>query len=258
MANPQPTDAHLRVAHSINEAIMMRDFTKRQRKILDLVLRLSWGCNKKYAQIPRQKDFEIVGIGEGHIKVELVWLVQSHIITIDDNNYSFNKDFDQWQVSRVRPFSPENLTELVRFNLNGNNPKLTKTVSGNLPKREETTYQNSKSTTPELASSKERLKKVLKKDIILPEWIDKDTWMAFLEMRKKKRADPTDKAMQLLIKELDKLKGEGNDPNEVLNQSIMRNYTGVFPLKEGSHGESRKGSQQLPKRDSYTDPKDYH
>ena len=36
MANPQPTDAHIRIAHSITEAIMLRDFSKRQRKILDL------------------------------------------------------------------------------------------------------------------------------------------------------------------------------------------------------------------------------
>ncbi len=252
MANPQPTDAHLRVAHSINEAIMMRDFTKRQRKILDLILRLSWGCGKQEALIPRQRDFQTVGIGEGHIKAELVWLTQSCIIVISDNNYSFNKDFDQWQVSRVRPFTPEKLTELVRLNLNGHSPKLTTTVSSNLPKGEVSTYHNSKSVTPELASPKERLKKVLKKDIyIIPEWINKDTWEAFLEMRKKKRAIPTDRAIELLIMDLEKLKKEGNDPNEVLNQSIMRNYTGVFPVKEGSHGTHKRDSQP-PDNRQYT------
>lgn len=129
MANPQPTDAHLRVAHSINEAIMLRDFTKRQRKVLDLILRLSWGCGKKTAIIPRQRDFEAVGIGETHITAELSWLIESKIVTTDSGEYSFNKDFDQWQVSRVKPYQPEKLTELVRLNLNGNRPELTKTVS---------------------------------------------------------------------------------------------------------------------------------
>jgi len=231
MANPQPTDAHLRVAHSINEAIMLRDFTKRQRKILDLILRLSWGCNKKYALIPRQRDFETVGVGEGHIKVELMWLVQSHIIAINEDKYSFNKDFDQWQVSRVRPFEPEKLTELVSLNLNSQHPELTKTVSKNLPKQEDSTYQNSKFPTPDLASPKERLKKVLKKDIyIVPEFINKETWDAYLEMRKGKRTTPTEHAKVLLVKKLEEFRDAGDDPNEVLNRSIMNGWSGIFPL----------------------------
>ena len=185
MANPQPTDAHIRIAHTINEAIMLRDFSKRQRKILDLVLRLSWGCGKKTANIERRNYFEIVGIGEGHIKLELDWLVASKIIFIDGSEYTFNKDFDQWQVSRVSPFLPDKLTELVRFNLNGYkltemvssiDDELTESVSKNLPKREESTYRNGKFATPELASAKERggegrggtpppIKEILKKDI---------------------------------------------------------------------------------------------
>lgn len=64
MANPQPTDAHLRVAHNITEAIMTRDFTKRQGKVLDLILWLSWGCGSKEAYIPHQRDFSVVGIHE--------------------------------------------------------------------------------------------------------------------------------------------------------------------------------------------------
>jgi len=172
MANPQPTDAHIRIAHSINEAIMLRHFTKRQRKVLDLVLRLSWGCGKKSAFIPRQKDFQVVGIGEGHIKAELDWLTISKVITIEGSNYSFNKNFDDWQVSRVNPFQPEKLTELVSLNLketyqNGksNKPELTETGSENLPKQEESTYRNRKSATPELASPKESIKENINKDI---------------------------------------------------------------------------------------------
>ena len=142
MANPQPTDAHLRVAQSIYEAMMLRQFTKRQRKILDLILRLSWGCGKKTAVIPRQNDFQIVGVGEGHIKAELDWLVFSQVIIIDGCEYSFNKNFDDWQVSRVNPFEPQKLKELVRLNLRGpyqnseSSPhQLTETGRNYLPKQ---------------------------------------------------------------------------------------------------------------------------
>jgi len=171
MADPQPEDAHLRVAHSINEAIMLRDFSKRQRKILDLILRLSWGCGKKTAIITRQKDFAVVGVGEGHIKAEVIWLLQSKIIFIEGNEYRFNKNFDDWQISRVHPFEPEKLTEMVRLNLiktyqNGKiiGTELTETVSSNLPKQEESTYRNGKFLEPELASPKEILKKYINKE----------------------------------------------------------------------------------------------
>ncbi len=94
---------------------------------------------------------------------------------------------------------------------------------------------------------------------ILPKWIDKETWEAFLDMRKKMHKSPTEKAKGLLIKDLAKLKGEGHNPNEVLNQSIMRSYTGVFPLKGGKGGAYKQVSG-LPQ--TYKTPeehlKDYH
>ncbi|MBA7570100.1 hypothetical protein ES708_11847 [subsurface metagenome] len=264
MAKPQPTDAHLRIAHSITEAIMLRDFTKRQRKILDLILRLSWGCNEKYAYIPRQRDFSTVGVHEVDIKKELDWLCESHIIFRDGELYAFNKNFDAWQVSRVKPYQPQELSKLLSLNLGKDRPQLSETLSQNLVKHEVSTKRNTKFATPKLATAKERggeggvnppspPKERLKKDI-LPEWIEKETWEAFLEMRKKKRAIPTEKAKQLLIKELEKLKREGHDPNEVLNQSIMRNYTGVFPLKGGQGGTYKQRPRKLT--DKYTRPED--
>lgn len=166
MANPQPDDPHIRIAHTINEAIMMRDFSKLQRKILDLILRLSWGCGKKYAYIPHQRNFMIVGVHEVKIKKELDWLEVSRIIHRCDTIYWFNKNFDEWQISRVDPFEPEKLNELLSYNLNGTgieklnetlslHPELNETLSKNLTNSLVGTKQNVKFSTPNLASSKE-------------------------------------------------------------------------------------------------------
>jgi len=255
MANPQPTDAHLRIAHSINEAIMLRDFTKRQRKILDLILRLSWGCGKNDAYIPHQNDFCIVGIYESDVKAELTWLEQSKIIIRQDMLYWFNKDFDQWQISRVKPFQPERLSELLSLNLNGNRPELSETLTLKLVKHSVSTLQNTKSATPKLASPKERLKKVLKKDIyIIPDWIDRELWDAFLEVRKKCKAASTEYALSLIIKDLEKYKASGDDPNEILKKSIMSSWKGVFPLKGGGNGVNRGHFEEAKGNKPYTRP----
>ncbi len=172
---PLPGESHLRVAHSIGEQLMVSYFTEQQRRILDLILRLSWGCGKETAYIPRQKDFEIVGVGEGHIRVHLDWLINARVVTRDGAHYAFTRDFSHWRVSRALKYTPEKLAELVSLNLRNKeenlrkgkvvgNVEITEKVSEKLPKREESTYGKGNFSTPELASPIERLYK----DIELP------------------------------------------------------------------------------------------
>lgn len=88
----------------------------------------------------------------------------------------------------------------------------------------------------------------------LPEWLKRETWDAFLEMRKTIKAKPTPRAVALILKELSDLKAAGDDPNKVLEQSIMNNWKGVFALKGGNHGTNQGHSQtrgtKLPNRNT--------
>ena len=92
---------------------------------------------------------------------------------------------------------------------------------------------------------------------MIPDFIDKETWNAFLEMRKKIRAVPTEHARDLLIKKLEELRDAGDDPNEVLKRSIMNSWKGIFPLKGGQGGAYRGSARQIRPRGSYTKPEDY-
>ena len=170
MANPQPTDAHLRVAHEISEQLMVSHFTAKQRRVLDLILRLSWGCGKKEAIIPRQADFEVVGVFKSDIKEELTVLERDRVISRDGDTYSFNKDYDQWRISRARGYSKEKVSELLTINLNHQHPKLVnhqpddpeELVNHQLNGKQITNKVVSKSLTApatDLATPKETLKK---------------------------------------------------------------------------------------------------
>lgn len=57
-------------------------------------------------------------------------------------------------------------------------------------------------------------------------------WLAFAEMRKKIRKPMTDHAGELIRRELRKLKEQGDDPIEVLEQSIRNSWQDVYPLKK--------------------------
>ena len=55
----------------------------------------------------------------------------------------------------------------------------------------------------------------------------------FVDSRKKLRKPLTQGAIKLAISTLSKLKAEGNDPKEVIEQSILSGYSGLFPVNKG-------------------------
>lgn len=75
------------------------------------------------------------------------------------------------------------------------------------------------------------------KDIDLPEKIRPDVWYAFEEMRKKIHKPMTVYAKKLIIK---KLLSMEDDPNDILEQSIMNSWQGIWPLKSGTMGAEPK------------------
>lgn len=138
MANPQP-DKFTRISNELFEAVMQTNFSKRHRNILDLIIRASYGCGKKFAYL-RPSDFEVVGVYKGHIKKELDYLIRTRVIFRDGERISLNKDYDQWRVSLNKTTNQDKLSEILRKNLSGEVTKtvtkVTKTVSENCPEDE--------------------------------------------------------------------------------------------------------------------------
>lgn len=78
----------------------------------------------------------------------------------------------------------------------------------------------------------------------LPEWIDQKDWDDFKEMRKKQKAPLTQRAEELAISQLDKLRADGHDPQAVIQQSIMRGWKGLFAIGGGFNQEKQQPKQQ--------------
>lgn len=80
----------------------------------------------------------------------------------------------------------------------------------------------------------------------LPSWIPQETWDAFVEMRKKTlKKPPTDFALNLILRELFKLRDLGHDPLSCLEQSIVQGWADVYPLK------AKKVEQQVANSTDY-------
>ena len=62
----------------------------------------------------------------------------------------------------------------------------------------------------------------------------KATLVEFVKFRKSIKRVMTTRALELLIKKLDKLANDDNTKIEILNESIMNGWNGIFPLKDNS------------------------
>lgn len=66
---------------------------------------------------------------------------------------------------------------------------------------------------------------------VLPDWIEKETWDAFIQMRKRIGKPPTDYALKLIVDKLVRFKANGQDVKQVLEKSITSGWQDVFEIK---------------------------
>jgi hypothetical protein len=78
-------------------------------------------------------------------------------------------------------------------------------------------------------------KKKEQKEIILPDYIDKDLWNDFLAVRKKLKAQNTERAINGLLKKLASFEESiPGSANESINESLINSWKGVFAPKGNS------------------------
>ncbi len=246
MANPQLEDGHTKIANEIMDALMRTNFPSHERRILDCILRSTYGWHKKMDRISYSQFAAQTGIDHRNIGRSLTSLKRRGIIICNGHGYSLEyglqKDYLLWDKNSITVDT--NLPSSETPNLPSSHTPIIEDKSvyemRDLPSSQSDLPS---SETPNLPSSHTHTKAIkhIQKHItkaiggsggILPDWIDKETWAAYLEMRKAKRATPTARAVELIIKKLDELRNAGQDVKEILNQSIINNWTGIFPLKK--------------------------
>jgi len=82
---------------------------------------------------------------------------------------------------------------------------------------------------PERETERETEKKPV--SLELPDWLNKTDWNDFVEMRKKLKKPMTDRAVKLMLSKLETMKNKGIDTSEVLQKSILANWSDVYEPK---------------------------
>lgn len=113
-----------------------------------------------------------------------------------------------------------------KFSLSRSANRLGKTKDLNKPPKNKNTRKTYVNHMEDENENKDKIEVIIKTDF-------EKTFDSYLEMRKVIKKPATENAIGLIKKELEKLAPNNQAKQiDILNQSIMRNYTGVFPLKQ--------------------------
>jgi len=223
MAKPQVENGHTQIANEILEQLAKLYLSPNQWQVVIFIIRKTYGYKKKVDYIANSQIVEGTGLSKSVISRVLKRLQERNIINRKKKHIGFQKDWEQWKLAEQSTLG----TKLAEQSTN-------KSCLNSQPKLAE---QSTKVDSPRVTQKK---KETIQKKIYIPDFIDKELWHDFLEMRKKLRKPPTDRAKDLLLKDLEKLRAAGDDPNEVLKQSIKYSWQGVFPLKDKSRTPKSK------------------
>lgn len=103
--------------------------------------------------------------------------------------------------------------------------------------------------TPSIPLQGEEVRKA-KVEISLPDWLDADDWLDWLDHRKAIRKPVSDRAKPRVLAALSKLRDEGHAPDEVIQQSIANGWQGLFPLRARHENGKRLSSVERIHRDA--------
>jgi phage replication O-like protein O len=225
VANPQIENGFTKIANEVQDAHCRTRIPGEERQVLDAILRKTYGWNKCEDVLSMGQIAQMTGLKRPNVARALKSLVSKKItLVIKSDNRSinilkFNKNYDEWVLSPPT-------TGVI----NNDNKGVIKYVKKVLSKAIHTKDNN----------TKDKIKKVV---VEIPEWINKETWDAFVEMRKVIKKPMTDRAKELMLGKLEKLKYLGQNVTEVLNQSILNNWSDVYEVR-GKDGNTGRYNQK--------------
>ncbi|WP_438396437.1 replication protein [Caballeronia sp. DA-9] len=115
-----------RVAHGIVEALALADLSKRQYKVMLVLIRLTYGFNKKFDEISLSQLEEKTGVFKANMSLAIDELVSMNVIIRTPGKHAaclaINKAFQQW--TGKAKVDPSKL-----WSYQNNNPRVIETMS---------------------------------------------------------------------------------------------------------------------------------
>ncbi len=108
------------------------------------------------------------------------------------------------------------------------------------------------SNTDKKSNTKKEVK--IQKEIELPKFVDRELWNDFMDVRKQKKAVQSDRALKMLINDLEKFEKESpSSANKAIEESIKNSWKGLFAPKKGPFNYKDLPSREIQGNILYLD-----
>jgi len=105
MASPQKENGFTPIANELLDALARTRIPGEARQVLDVIIRQTYGWQRKTVQISYRRFSELTGLQNGHIYRGIRSLVDHLIVVISADGFSVQKNYDLWLPYSKRGYS---------------------------------------------------------------------------------------------------------------------------------------------------------
>lgn len=253
-------NGYLRLANQIQDAVCKVELSGREFRVLNAVIRLTYGWSKKEDRITNSLISDKTELAVKHVSEAVVSLATRRIILlrrIGQTRYiGINTDLNKWAYTKPKckscvvsfPSLEESISFLIetiipdfRDGMNDgktipdkreNHPRKQGEVSPKTGNTKDILPKTKKQTNNPLNPPRGKVDKFDPLSISIPDWLNQQAWIDWVSNRAEtKKPFKTERGIMAAFKLLKECLDEGHDPVDVINASIANGYQGLFKPK---------------------------
>ncbi|EJH4501867.1 replication protein [Cronobacter sakazakii] len=242
-------DGYARLSNMLLAEYAGADLTKRQFKVLLAILRKTYGWNKPMDRVTDAQIAEIAKLPVKRCNEAKLELVRMGVIKQQGGMFGPNPNVYEWNIPQNEGKSPKtgDIPQTEGKSPKTGNKKSLKMRESNPSKQGNTkdTIQNTKNNTPLTPQGgKARFNPL---DVDLPDWLDPAVWREWVQYRaENKKPIKSMLTVTKAIKLLSQFRDSGDNPAEVINQSIANGWQGLFRVKATGRASTPVNAGHVP------------
>ncbi|EOV9706020.1 replication protein [Cronobacter malonaticus] len=242
-------DGYARLSNMLLAEYAGADLTKRQFKVLLAILRKTYGWNKPMDRVTDAQIAEIAKLPVKRCNEAKLELVRMGVIKQQGGMFGPNPNVYEWYIPQNEGKSPKtgDAPQTEGKSPKKGDKKSLKLRESNPSKQGNTkdTIQNTKKNTPLTPQGGKAKFNPL--DVVLPDWLDRAVWREWVQYRaESKKPIKSMLTVTKAIKLLSQFRDSGDNPADVVNQSIANGWQGLFRVKMTGRAQSQDNAGYIP------------
>jgi len=241
----------LKMPNLLVEALMMIKLNGREYLVFLAVLRITLGFHKRLDWLSCTQITALTGIDANNVSKVKRRLLHRRLLISVGKKLGINTQLAEWQHHDGTSFDVTRLASFKWVN--------TRQEQGQIqPENGLILATKEVEVDPHKRHIQKKEKHLLKNkqqpnstSLVLPEFVEQGLWSRFVEHRQVMHAPLSEYAQQLLLNKLTELHQQGQNIEAVIEQSVMNNYKGFFPVANQRDKQVDKGfAQQRTRRNA--------